>query len=55
MYRTLAREVFPLVEQRRESLDDSALEAYDELKDYYDEYMEKELEATQAAFAKVST
>ncbi|XP_016841123.1 uncharacterized protein LOC100679734 isoform X1 [Nasonia vitripennis] len=54
VYKMLAQEVFPRVRQSRELLDESALETYEDLKNYYDEYLESQLQATQTAFSKFS-
>ena len=55
IYQVLGREVFPLAQQTRATLDETALETFDDLKNYYDEYQEERTQSIVKALSEVRT
>ena len=55
IYQVLGREVFPLARQQRATLDETTLETFDDLKNYYDEYEEERTQSIVKALSEVRT
>ena len=55
IYQMLARDMFPLVEKNRSTLDETALEMFEDLKNSYEEYEEERKQSVVKALSKMST